>query len=350
MRVSSRPLLCTLTLVAASLLVAAGAAQARMEPMDDSDLAAVTGQAFINLATASNAGIDYTRINLGMKVETQLNMKKLQLGLYPRTGEAAGTADIDIDNFALGSVNDTTGALTPFMINDPFVEMAYSGNKIVGMRVGFAESKGVLSGDIKNLTGSVPVHIEGSASAIYDKADFGQRLLLGIAGVYRTSTMQAEAELVTPAGLADSIRATHTGIKNGDGLNCKSGCLGGFTNALLGVFASNNCSVLGIATCFPLANFQSLPVGNMAIADIANTQTIEGSAKGFFISLQTQAVAWQDMDSGDYKTALAGAYLNLPKFKDANGNLVAPINVDFAQALNGIPRVDTCLGSADRGC
>jgi hypothetical protein len=87
MRVSSRPLLCTLTLVAARLLVAAGAAQARMEPLDDSDLAAVTGQAFINLATASNAGIDSTRINLGMKVETQLNMKKLQLGLYPRTGE-----------------------------------------------------------------------------------------------------------------------------------------------------------------------------------------------------------------------------------------------------------------------
>lgn len=350
MRASSRPLFCTLTLVAASLLVAAGVAQARMEPMNDGELADVTGQAFINLATASNAGIDYTRINLGMKVETQLNMKKMQLGLYPRSGEAAGSADIDIDNFALGTVNDATGAVTPFMINDPFVEMAYSGNKIVGMRVGFGEARGTLSGDIKNLTGSVPVHIEGSAGAIYDKANFFQDALLFAAGVYPSSIMQAEAELVTPGGLPDAIRATHTGIKNGDGLNCKSGCLGGFTNALLGVFASNNCGVLGIATCFPLANFKSLPVGNLAIADVANTQAIEGAAKGFFISLQTQAVAWKDMDSGAYKTALAGAYLNLPKFKDANGNLVAPINVDFTQALNGIPRVDTCLGSASGGC
>lgn len=352
MRASSRLCFRALTLLAAGVL--AGVAQARMEPMNDGELAAVSGQGFLNLNAESNAGIDYTRINLGLKVETQMNMNKLQLGLYDSTvtrpGEALGSSDILIDNFALGAVNDATGAINPFMINDPFIEMAYSGNKIVGLRVGFAEAKGTLSGDIKNLTGSVPVHIKGTADAIYNKSNAGQQFALWVAGVYRSSVIEADAELVTPGGLPDAIRATHTGIKNGDGLTCTSGCAGGWTDALLGGFASSGCAVLGISTCFPLANFQSLPIGNSAIVDSPGTATIEGAAKGFFISMQTQAVAWKDLDSNTYKTALAGAYLNIPKFRDANGNLVAPINVDFNLALNGIPRTDTCLGSATKGC
>jgi hypothetical protein len=348
MRAASRLCFRAFTLLAASLL--AGAAQARMEPMDDGELAAVSGQGFLNLNAESNAGIDYTRINLGLKVETQMNMNKLQLGLYPRAGEAANSADILINNFALGSVNDATGAINPFMINDPFIEMAYSGNKVVGLRVGFAESKGTLSGDIKSLTGSVPVHIKGTADPIYNAAGFGTQLLLGLAGVYRSSTMEADAELVNSSGNSDPVRGTMSGMVNGSQLNCTSGCLGGLTNALLSLFTSQNCAVSGVGTCFPLSNFQSLPVGNTAILDNPGTATIEGAAKGFFISMQTQAVAWKDLDSNTYKTALAGAYLNIPKFKDANGNLVAPITINFDQAFGGIPRVDTCLGTPDRGC
>lgn len=348
MRASSRSFFRAFTLLAAGVL--AGAAQARMEPMNDGELAAVSGQGFLNLNAESNAGIDYTRINLGLKVETQMNMNKLQLGLYPRAGEAANSADILINNFALGSVNDATGAINPFMINDPFIEMAYSGNKIVGLRVGFAESKGTLSGDIKTLSGSVPVHIKGTAQPIYDAAPWYTDALLFAAGVYTSSTMEADAELVNSSGNLDPVRATLSGMPNGSALNCTSGCLGGLTNALLSLFTSQNCSVSGVSTCFPLTNFQSLPVGNSAILDNPGTATIEGAAKGFFISMQTQAVAWKDLDSNTYKTALAGAYLNIPKFKDANGNLVAPINIDFDLAFEGIPRVDTCLGTPDRGC
>jgi len=348
MRLISRPLLRAFTVLAVSLL--ASAAQARMEPMDDGELAAVAGQGFLNLNAESNAGIDYTRINLGLKVETQMNMNKLQLGLYPRTGEVANSADILINNFALGSVNDATGAINPFMINDPFIEMAYSGNKIVGLRVGFAESKGTLSGDIQTLTGSVPVHIKGTAQPIYDAAPWYTDVLLFAAGVYTSSIMEADAELVDGSGNLDPVRATMSGMQNGSKLNCSSGCLGGLTNALLGLFTSQGCAVSGVNTCFPLTNFQSLPIGNSAIQDIPGTATIEGAAKGFFISMQTQAVAWKDLDSNTYKTALAGAYLNIPKFKDANGNLVAPITINFDQAFGGIPRVDTCLGTPDRGC
>ena len=102
----------------------AATAQARMESLDDDQLSDVVGQAFINLPTDAANGLNFTRINFGADIETQLNMKKLQLGQYNRSGELAGSADIAIDNFALGTVNDTTGAINPFLISNPYIEFA----------------------------------------------------------------------------------------------------------------------------------------------------------------------------------------------------------------------------------
>ncbi|WP_271409179.1 DUF6160 family protein [Pseudomonas sp. Q1-7] len=329
-------------------VLSASVAQARMEELADSELSNVTGQAFINLTTDANGGINYTRVNFGVSVDTQLNMKRLQLGQYDdaatRPGEGAGSSDILINNFALGTVN-ADGSVNPFRIADPFVELAYSGNKVVGVRIGFGEAKGVLSGDIQSLTGNIPVHIKGTGNAIYDRANFAQQAALFLAGVYRSSTLEADAQLVTPGGVADPTRASQSGIKNGDGLTCTAGCAGGWTDALLGAFASSNCSILGIATCFPLSQFQSLPVGN-----IANMSSMEGAARGFFISFQSQDLAWKDMDRNAFVTALKGAFMNMPRYRDASGNLVSPINIDFDQAFNGIPRQDTCLGTATAGC
>ncbi|MDU9399865.1 DUF6160 family protein [Pseudomonas sp. zfem003] len=342
MRPSRSPFRGAVFLLAASLL--ATGAQAQMQALDDDQLSTITGQAFINLTTDANAGINYTRVNFGVDVDTQLNIKKLQLGQYNRAGEAAGSSDILINNFALGTVN-ADNTINPFKVSNPFVEFAYSGNQVVGVRIGFGEAKGILSGDIQSLTGNIPVHIKGTGEAIYNKADVGQRLALFLAGVYRSSTVEADANLVSSGGTADPVRGTMAGIKNGEGLNCTAGCAGGWTDALLGAFASNNCSILGIQTCFNLSQFQSLPVGNTA-----DMSSMQNSAKGFFISLQTQDVAWRDMDSNAFMTALKGAFMNMPKYRDANGNMVSPINIDFDQAFNGIPRQDTCLGSATKGC
>lgn len=342
MRPSRSPFRGAVFLLAASLL--ATGAQAQMQALDDAELSTITGQAFINLTTDSNAGINYTRVNFGVDVDTQLNIKKLQLGQYDRAGEAAGSSDILINNFALGTVN-ADNSINPFKVSNPFVEFAYSGNQVVGVRIGFGEAKGVLSGDIQSLTGNIPVHIKGTGEAIYNKASIEQRVALVLAGVYRSSTVEADANLVSSGGVSDPVRGTMAGIKNGEGLNCTAGCVGKWTDALLGAFASNNCSILGIQTCFNLSQFQSLPVGNTS--DMAG---MDGAAKGFFISLQTQDVAWRDMDSNAFMTALKGAFMNMPKYRDANGNLVSPINIDFNQAFNGIPRQDTCLGSATKGC
>ncbi|PXZ67525.1 DUF6160 family protein, partial [Pseudomonas aeruginosa] len=144
----------------------AATAQARMESLDDDQLSDVVGQAFINLTTDAANGLNFTRINFGADIETQLNMKKLQLGQYNRSGELAGSADIAIDNFALGTVNDATGAINPFLISNPYIEFAYDGSKMVGIRIGFGEAKGYLSGDIKTLTGNVPVDLYGTGSQL----------------------------------------------------------------------------------------------------------------------------------------------------------------------------------------
>jgi hypothetical protein len=325
------------------LLGLAGAARAELRALSDSQLSDVTGQAFINLAADANAGINYTRLNVGATVQTQLNMNKLQLGLYNRSGEAANTADIAINNFALGTVNNKTGQINPFTIVDPYVEFAYNGNSLVGLRIGFNQAKGVLSGDIQTLTGNVPVHIKGSADAVYNNASGLQQTVLFLGGIYRSSTLEADANLVDGSGNSDPVRGTMAGIKNGDGLTCTSGCVPLISDAALAIVRSQGCAILGITTCFNLRQFQSLPVGDLSQAGMA------GAAKGFFISLQSQDVQWRDLDTGAMVTALKGAFMNMPKYRDASGNLVSPINIDFNQAFGGIPRQDTCVGM-NKGC
>ncbi|MFI8747091.1 DUF6160 family protein [Pseudomonas sp. NPDC077186] len=339
MRQSCRFAKPALALLCASLLVAP-VAQAKLEELADEELSDITGQAFINLTTDTAGQVNYTRVNFGLKVDTQLNIKKLELGGYPRAGETRAS-DILINNFALGTVgpNDT---INPFQIVDPYLELAYEGNQVVGVRIGFGEAKGVLSGDISHLTGNIPVQLEGRAKPIRDAAGWGTRLLMDIAGVGDNTIVGSEAMLVTSGGAPDPIRANTAGLPNGRQLTCISNC--GLFSGALSWFSSSNCALLGIQTCFPLNQFQSLDVGNVSAPGM------EQAAKGVFISLQLKDMQWRDMDTSALINTVAGAFLNIPKYRDANGNLVAGIKFDFEQAFNGIPRQDTCLGSAMKGC
>ncbi|KAF1072003.1 MAG: hypothetical protein GAK45_00344 [Pseudomonas citronellolis] len=310
---------------------------AQLRPMSDNELAQISGQGLINLLTSSSGDTTFQRITFGVDLATQLNMQQLNLGLYDRSGTSIGN-DILINNFALGTVN-ADGSISAFQISQPYVEYAYEGGQVVGVRIGFTESKGVLSGDIKSLSGNVNVAFSGSAQAVYDKANIIQQAVLTLGGIYNTSTLSGTATLVDSSGNANSVRATQAGIVNGDGLTCTSGCLPIISSAALALVTSSNCSLLGIGTCFSLSQFQSLNIGNTSIADNASTKAIEGAAQDFFISLQSKNVNWKSVTSGEVISALAGAFINLPT-----------INLTLAQALNGTTRQDTCLGSAVKGC
>ena len=226
----------------------AATAQARMESLDDDQLSDVVGQAFINLTTDAANGLNFTRINFGADIETQLNMKKLQLGQYNRSGELAGSADIAIDNFALGTVNDATGAINPFLISNPYIEFAYDGSKMVGIRIGFGEAKGYLSGDIKTLTGNVPVDLYGTGSQLGGSISCGLLALDCLAAktaitLTGSSQYTAQAELVNSSGNPDPIRAAMIGLKNGTALDMHdSTIIGSLVNVLLPFLTSMTAS------------------------------------------------------------------------------------------------------------
>lgn len=336
-----------LTLLAGALLtVASLTSQAELRALDDQELSNVTGQAFMNLTTDAANGLNFTRLNFGLDIQTQLNIKKLQLGNYTRSGEAAGTADIDINNFALGSVNDLTGGIDPFRIKNPFIELAYSGDKVVGVRMGFGEAQGHLSGDINRMTGNIAVDLYGKGSYLATQMNcswwqidcLGARALVGSA--YANSDFNASAQLVDGSGNADPVRATMIGMLNGQKLSIPGGS--SFDAFLLGLFQSGGCSLLSTQTCFPLANYGTFPIGK-----INSSGQFTSAAKGIFMSMQTQNVQWRDQqDASKFITALAGAFMNIPR----NADGTAAINTSFQEAFNGIPRKDTCFGTPQKGC
>jgi hypothetical protein len=331
---------------------------AQLIPIDEGELSNTTGQAFINIDQTSANGFDFTKLTLGLDIETSVNADKLQLGRYDRAGEVAGTSDIDLSNFALGTI-DASGAIVPFEIKDPFIELAYEDNggrqDLVGVRLGFGGAKGALSADINSLTGNVNVKIKDTASGL---ASSGNGLGQLAGAVLASNPIEGEAVLVDANGNLDPIRATMVGLPDGEKFNIYSGgAKGGYwsswnTNAVAlhavttltfgsvscgdsaalflrwecyhATITSNDCKALGIATCFDLNKYKKLDVGKKqsdGTFDFAN---------GMFVSFQSKTVTWKD---GSTNTpAVSGAFMNIP-----NGGL----EVTLAQAFNGTQRART---------
>lgn len=355
-----KPILAAARLAVAALALVGAAANARMEPLADQELSNVTGQAFINLTTSSNAdGVSFSRINFGMDVNTQLNINKLELGNYGRTGETAA-ADISINNFALGTVN-ANDTINPFLIRDPYLELAYKGGKVVGVRIGFGEAQGMLSGDINSFTGNLAIDIYGKGSYLAGKIKDAQSscflninctLADALGALAGDAVFKAQAELVCGPGMSncnagdpDALRALYAGLKDGTVLTIpeNSGIGSSLVSILLPLITSSDCKMLGLDTCFNLANYKTLPVGKF---DTTN-QVFTDTAKGVFIAMQTENLNWSDpQKAGAFITALAGAFMNMPRNADGSG----AVTLDFVQALEGAIRQDTCLGAATHGC
>ena len=137
----------------------ASASVCALEPMTDRDLSDVSGQAFITIDTSSyNQGAgewsgdyEFTKVNLGMELETVFNIDELRVSRFDRDAYVDGTvpvtdddrniirnadgsaqvydSDIIINNFALGRVdnyNDAANAeYVPFLAKNPYIELAY---------------------------------------------------------------------------------------------------------------------------------------------------------------------------------------------------------------------------------
>ena len=377
---------------------------AELKPMADEELSNVTGQAYISIDQQNHpeqANISYTKINLGMKVETMMVSDKWELGTYHRwenhptdpslNGTACHTcngteeglesqgSDILAENFALGHIKSDDynnryksvpmvakgfdsrgrpityrdGEIVPFEINDPFFEFAFDEetNEVVGMRLGFGDTKGILSGSILSMTGAVEVDIRDDVdglSAARQQQDgniLEEALTLLTPLLVADGELSAQVVLVDEAGELDPVRSQYIGMENGTefeiagadflaagvvpllsdanliGSDSRSVKVSNSGCGLFGLFAcyniyiqSDDCIMLGIPTCFPLTNFQSMPVGK--VEEINGRQYITDTASGLFMSFQTKDLDWS---TGSGKAAMesfvrasAGAFINIP--------------------------------------
>lgn len=328
----------------------AATAQARMESLDDDQLSDVVGQAFINLTTDAANGLNFTRINFGADIETQLNMKKLQLGQYNRSGELAGSADIAIDNFALGTVNDTTGAINPFLISNPYIEFAYDGSKMVGIRIGFGEAKGYLSGDIKTLTGNVPVDLYGTGSQLGGSISCGL-LALDCPGGEDRHHSHRQLSVHRPGRAGEQLRQPRPDPRCHDRPEERHGP---------GHARQHHHRQPGERPA-ALPDLQRLQAdGRPDMLQPGPVPVVPDRHRGSeqraelhrlverLLHLDAEPERPVARPAGSLKlvAALAGAFLNMSR----NADGTAPIKVDFGQAFNGIPRQDTCLGGLNKGC
>ena len=206
------------------------------------------------------------------------------------------------------------------------------------------------SGDIKTLTGNVPVDLYGTGSQLGGSISCGLLALDCLAAktaitLTGSSQYTAQAELVNSSGNPDPIRAAMIGLKNGTALDMHdSTIIGSLVNVLLPFLTSNDCKLMGAQTCFNLAQYQSFPIGTV---DPNNAQNFIDSSKGFFISMQSQNVQWRDQqDPSKLVAALAGAFPQHVAQRRWNGANQGRLR----SGLHGIPRQDTCLGGLNKGC
>lgn len=402
-----------------------------MEAISEREMSEVSGQAFITVDASSysrNAGdewdgdFEFTKINLGLDIETIFTADSLRVGEFERTVYEDGTvpatttidnpdidgtkigqaydldgdgqfdtlpADIIIENFALGRVvnhRDAASAIIgssedggdPFKIRDPFIELAYKveggERRISGVRVGLGQAKGWLSGDILSLTGVLQGSIKGPVEIVYDQPPCNGNPVAGV-NCFLLSFAQS-TEIYSEIGLVDGAinspnygygagteaasgedgftypyadvpylkRASWAGVPAGRNFESDFGSLGALIPALT---VSQDCTVEGTPGCFSLSTYQSIYVGNNNDALTFD----QSAASGAFISLQSESVPWEDLsglDGADRILTQRGAFLNLAKYK-ANGVERFPLILDLTQAVNGVPRVATCVGFV-KGC
>ncbi|MGP9833877.1 DUF6160 family protein [Marinobacter sp. NSM] len=379
--------------------------EAGLQPISDEQMSEVTGQAFLSVDRQYHPDPDnttsYTRVNLGMDIEIQTNVDVLELGRYDREGEKAGSSDVLIRDFALGYINNQAyyqrnpkvarqyrpdgssyneNEIVPFMIDNPFFEFAFdeATSEVVGVRLGFGDAMGVLSGKIETLTGNVNVDIIDRGEGLRDASSsgnfFDQLIVLLTPLLEGGSPLATKAQLVygddndPRVGELDPIRAEYIGIPNGEKFVLENA--GSFTRwsvkNLIGWGSSSeievpNCSffscgsgdiyvyadgcrVLGIDACFDLDIYNSFPIGQ--VEEVNGERRLTGPANGAFISFQTKDLDWlkdvkkSDLTVEDFIRATSGAFFNIP-----NG----ATEVNLNEALNGTDRYRTEYIDRGRG-
>lgn len=367
-----------------------------MEPMADDELADVHGQAdMIAIDRIEHPGdedVYYQRISTGMEIDLQTNIERFELGRYDREGQEPGSSDVLIENLSLGYIQDRQyfernpkaarqlkddgtpyedGEIVPFSLYDPFFEIAHDSatNDPIGVRLGFRGAEGMASGTFRSLTGNINVDILDRGQGLQDADSqgtlFDQLLNLLAPVVAGDSPLKTDAKLVygpdsAQVGQVREARADHIGVANGDTflLEDVNGAVAGIADLISGglssqldvtncsgfgpfgscdlIIEAQGCEIIGIEACFPLEQFQSIPIGQQE--DVDGERTITGPARGLFISGQNRELDWiEDIRGGnptqeDLIKATKGTFFNIPN---------ESITLNLREALEGTERMRT---------
>ena len=163
------------------LLLATVTAQAKLESLSETEMAAHTGQALFSMgylgpSASGNPNNDVGFYKLGLQAQLDLNVNVAKLKLGCDTPTSSGTAcDIDVDQVALtgmvplpdkyGRGNADTGPASDFVLNNPFIELAIKSpanaaqRRMVGFRLGAESAWGYFS------AGQPPRRADGTIDA-----------------------------------------------------------------------------------------------------------------------------------------------------------------------------------------
>ncbi|WP_420194174.1 DUF6160 family protein [Marinobacter sp. GH_1] len=248
-------------------------AQADLKPISDDAMGEVTGQAFMQIENIAGENHDFTRMTLGMDVETRVNVDDIQVG------QIDGGTDFSASHLALGHIarangevfNGRTyneGEVIPFEAQRPYIELAEDAQGLAGFRLGFQQARGSMSSHTTSFSGDLPGLKIESAGQVYNA-----QLFSGVEGA------------------PTNRRATHIGLAPNN------------PDQLAG------CNVSGdLANCAPLTNLRSIIVGDEGAAEgeVAFTD-------GFFIGFQRdENMAWQSLDGANTISVGKGVFINLP--------------------------------------
>ncbi len=257
--------------------------RAELQPISETEMGQVQGQAMIAVDQLMGGSQQFTRITMGMDIDVQTNVNALAIG------ETAAGTDLAVEQLSLGHLSEdeariqldgqtyAVGEIVPFEAANPYFELAQVNNDVVGFRLGFGQARGTLSGDVTSFSGHLGLQLQDASGTV------------------------AAATLYDATTTATNYQATHVGLA-GATTDCASG-----------------------VQCAPLSNLKTLEVG----AD--NGDGTAGFAEDFFLAFQQQAVDWQNLDGGRTVTAAPGVHLNLP----------TAMTIDLQTLQDGIPRART---------
>lgn len=259
--------------------------QAELQPISDDTMGEVTGQAFMQVENIPGTNHEFTRMTLGVDVETRVNVDNIKVG------ETDQGIDFAAQHLALGHIARTDGVqfngrsysageTVHFEAIQPYIELASDpteGDRLSGFRMGFAQARGSVSSLTSSFSGNIGLKLDDGSGNVYDATLFDQNTV------------------------ATDYRASHIGINDGTA-DCAAG-----------------------VNCAPLTQLQSLIVGE------ENTDGTTGFTSDFFIGFQREGVDWQSPDGSTVINAGQGVFINLPTSMTVNMNQLITQGVDRLQ-------------------